>query len=424
MFLCRLKISFKEIALILIFLKIATIYTCNAQKNIMVGTPEYIDSLTQRIAYIEAKLPLLKSSRDPSLYYLKQELDQTKFIKAVEEWIYDEDLEKAKNFCEEKLERAKLRNDETSVQFYDNYKDRINKEIKYQKIRYQELLTKEKIFKKKYYSAITGENPESYQKAKRVTLLAIKYAKENQLNNALGYLNKYLGYTEAKIFDLGSPYNLEQLTRDQKDFEKLFLPLLSSDSLQSLEEAEQLVDNCYFFSANSKSLLDTNYFAKQRQAVSTAISDYINQADNPDANLAAITDKAITARYDTLNPTGVYKCGEYIIVINNFTPSTNYEKIKQGEAIIDADKVLASYIKKYELGKLKNGDKMGHTFIVQYNTSETGKKDFYYDDKTQSWQYMICYTKVVSSYFTKQVSKYLPPIKFMTENNKKIADNG
>ena len=84
----------------------------------------------------------------------------------------------------------------------------------------------------------------------------------------------------------------------------------------------RFVDNCYFFSANSKSLLDTNYFAKQKQAVITAISDYINEAENPDAKLAAITNKSISARNDTLNPKGVYKWGEYIVVINNFVPSS------------------------------------------------------------------------------------------------------
>lgn len=424
MFLYRFKISFKEIVLIFILFNGLNIDVVFAQKNVSLGTPEYIDSLTQRIVFIEAKLPKLKASRDPSLYYLKRELDHTKFAKAVEEWIYDEDLDKAKNLCETRLERAQLRNDKASIHYYDKYKDRINKEIKFQKIRYQELLVKEKVFKKKYYSIVNEENLESFQKAKRITLLAIKYAKENQLYNALEYLNKYLGYTEAKMFDIESPYNLEQLTRVQKDFEKLFIPLLSSDSLQTLEEAEKLVDNCYFYSANSKSLLDTNYFAKQRQAVSTAISDYINAADNPDAKLAAMTDKAITARKDTLNPKGVFKCGDYIIVINNFVPTTNYEKVRKGEAIIHADKILAKYLEKNELGNIRNGDKMGFTYIIQFNTSESGRKDFYYDGKSQSWQYMICYTQVVNSYFTKQVTKYLPPLKFKEPDIEKVANNG
>lgn len=422
-----MKISLKEIiikSLILIFFNIVSINIGNAQKIIGIVTPEYIDSLSQRIIYIEAKLPQLKASRDPSLYYLKRELDHTKFAKAVEEWIYDEDLEKAKELCETRLERAKLRNDKASIQFFDIYKDRINKEIKYQKIRYQELFTKEKYFKKKYYSIIKEGNLESFKKAKRITLLAMKFAKENNLNNTIEYLNTYLGYTEAKIFDLESSYDLENLTRDQKDFEKLFIPLLSSDSLHRLEEAEQLVDNCYFFSANSKSLLDTNYFAKQKQAVTTAISDFINQADNPNAELAVITDKSITARHDSLNSRGVYKWGEYIVVINNFVPSSNYEKIRIGEAILHADKALAKYIEKNDLGRLQSGDKMGQTFIIKYNSSENGEKDFFYDEKLQSWQYMICYTQLVNSYFTKQVTKYLPPIKFINEDPKKVADSG
>ncbi len=422
MFLNGKKISLWWKKLVILILTVTISIVSNAQKGIAIGTPQYVDSLAQRVAYIEAKLPKLKASRDPSLYYLKRELDHTKFSREVEEWIYNEELDKAKQLCEERLERVKLKNDKASIEFYDNYKDRINKEIKYQKMRYQELLTKEKVFKKEYTTIIKEENLESLAKAKRVTLLAIKYAKENQLNNSLEYLNTYLGYTEARIFDLESPYDLENLTRVQKDFEKVFLPLLSSDSLNNLNEAEELVNNCYFYAANSKSLIDTSYFSKQKQAVITAISDYINQADNPDAKLAAITDKAITARKDSINPRGVFKWGEYIVVISNFVPSSGYEKVKKGEAIIHADKVLAKYLEKNELGKIENGDKMGYTYIIQFNSSESGAEDFFYDEKSQSWQYMICYTQVVNSYFTKQVSKYLPPLKFNDNIDKKVAD--
>ena len=43
------------------------------------------------------------------------------------------------------------------------------------------------------------------------------------------------------IFDLGSPYDLASLTGNVKEFEKVFLPLVESDSITHVKEAETLL---------------------------------------------------------------------------------------------------------------------------------------------------------------------------------------
>ncbi|NJM16954.1 MAG: hypothetical protein HC896_17665 [Bacteroidales bacterium] len=43
------------------------------------------------------------------------------------------------------------------------------------------------------------------------------------------------------------------------------------------------------------------------------------------------------------------------------------------------------------------------------------KADFIFDFRNNAWQFMMCYTMVVSKYYTKEISKYMPPMKFEQE---------
>lgn len=385
------------------------------------GSKLSIDSLTHRIEILKNKLNRLKESRDPSLYYVKMDYDQTVFSKMYEELYIAEELEKAKNVIESRLEKATLRKDKKSIQFYSHYKDRVNKDIKMQKMHYQSLFKKEKNFKKKFHKLVKQESLEAYKKAKRMTELAIKYASENNLKTTIAYLKEYQSYIDAVIFDYNSEYDLHQLTRKENDFEDKFLPLLASDSLKHLKEAQSLVNKCYDYAANTKSIIDTNYYAKQRKAVKTAISDYFDKKEN-NFDLAQITDQAIKGRNDSLNPAGVYKWHDKILVVGYFVPTSSYGNVRKGEAIIKADRLLAKYVDENDIGRIKSGEKFGYTFLLPYVNGENST-NFYYNPEKEMWQYMVCYTKVVNTHFTNEIRKYMPPIRFAEVNEEDDNSN-
>ena len=401
-------------SIILLVILVLSSNLATAQKSVgLSGTKETIDSLVSRIDILKNKLAQLKESRDPSLYYVKKEYDHTIFSKQYEELYVSEDLDKAKEIIEQRLEKATLRKDKVSISFYNDYKDRVNRDIKMQKIHYQTLFKKEKNFKKQFFNLVKEENMTAYSKASRMTELALKYAKENKLENTVEYLSHYKQYIDAVIFDHKSEYDLKKLTRNENDFEDVFVPLLSSDSIHQIKEAGNLVKYCYDYAASTKSIIDTNYFAKQQKTVKTAISDYFDK-QHDDLELAQITDQAIIGRSDTINPAGVYKWQDRIVVIGYFTPQSGFENVRRGEAIITADKLLAKYVKENDIGRIKSGEKFGYTFLLPFQQEES-VTDFLYDREKEKWQYMVCYTKVVSTYFTREISKYMPPIKFSDE---------
>ena len=72
----------------------------------------------------------------------------------------------------------------------------------------------------------------------------------------------------------------------------------------------------------------------------------------------------------------------------------------------------------YGLAKIGKTVKMGSTYLVPY-FRDAESKQFCFDPEEMQYQYMICYTQIESQYFTKEISKYLPPLQFNVE-----IDNG
>ncbi len=371
-------------------------------------TSGVLDSLNNRIEILNKELPVLEQKKDAAYYSTKRELDLTYFYRDYEKFVFDEDLDKAEDLIDKKLEKAELLSDNYSVKIYRNYKEKLNMAMKLQRVKYQQLLSSEKTFRKEFDKYVKEATLESYRKAGQITDLALKYANDNKWENTTEYLKKYRSYVDALQFDLASPYDLHELTRSNKNFEKVFTTLLASDSLSSLKEADTLVQNCYQYSLNTKSKLTPEYFQKQKAIVATAISDFLERA-GINNQLAALTDQAIVVKRDSINRNGVYKWHQYIVVINTFKPKSASSIIQKGEAIINADKTLMNYMRVNKLGELKDGDKMGRTFLIPYVDGEK-QSDFQYISENGSWQYMACYTMIINSYKTKEISKYLPPM--------------
>jgi len=377
----------------------------------------FFDSLDNRIETLQHQIPRLKQSHDISLFNVQRDLELSLFVKAYEEYVVQEDLFPAKDLVETRIERARLRKDQYSVDFYNNYKDKVYNQIKYQRMYYQALFEKEKNFRKEFFAIARAGTVEAYQRAQHMTDLALKYAEENNFTETAKGLKNYRMYCDARIFDIQSPYNLEELTLSEKDFEKVFIPLIESDSIASIKEAEKLVGYCMQYSEFMNTALKTDYFEQQKLAVAIALTDLLDRQKS-EANQSKMSDQSVIARLDSLNPRGVYKWHEYIIVISEFIPASGFESVKKGEAIINADNVLASYLKKNKLCKSTEDLKYGYSYIIPYKSDNQASAFMYYPE-VQQWQYIACYTLVNNPGYTREIARYMQPVIFREEDQTK-----
>lgn len=379
------------------------------------GSVAYFDSLDNRIDYLQKQIARLKQTRDVSYYNMQRELDLTLFVQAYEEYVVDEDLDKARELVEQRLERAEFRRDQYSGKFYNRYKDDVYALIKKQRMHYQDLFQKEKNFKREFEGYTESGTLESYRKAQRMVDLALKYARENNLTETIRYLEMYQAYAKAIIFDHESVYDLASLTNNEKEFQKVFQPLIASDTLENIKEAENLLSHCMNYGRLTNSTLKEEFFRRQELLVSAALSDKLEK-EGREKELAKYTDQAVTAHFDTLNPRGVFKWHDQIIVIDEFIPTSGIENVKKGEAIMHADKMLAAYLQKNKLCTSVKDLKFGYAFIIPYK-SNAKNTSFYYNTTNRKWQYIACYTLIVSPNYTQQVSKFMPPLFFEDEMN-------
>ena len=362
-------------------------------------TKQLLDSLNNRIDALRSEIPRLSASRDASYFFKKRELDMT---------IFQRDY-----YTDSRFSAAEKRRDNVAVDFYRDYKTRLTKERSSQLARYQHLFAKEKNFRKELYRFIDAGDEYSLHRAQRMTELAIKFAKERNLETVIPYLYNYNSLVRAKLFDFYSDYDLDELTHSDRNFQKVFMPLIESDSLELIENAGKLVENCYIYAASSHCVLDTAYFALQRNVVLTSIADY-NERKGNNLALSNMEGSTILARLDTLNREGVYKWHDKIIVVGSIKPTASYMYVKKGEAIIDADHRLIEYIRVNRLAKVGKEIKMGYTFLIPY-TVDGAPSDFHFNQSKMRYQYIACYSKIENGYFTKSISKFLPVMQFEFE---------
>ncbi len=264
----RIQIYFPILLIIVLFLH-GPVYAQQTSPDR--GSQVFMDSINHRIEYLQAQLARLKQTRDVSYLNVQRELDHTQFVKSYEEYILDEDLEKAKELVEARIEKSEFRRDQSSIKYYYKYQEDIYALIKKQRMHYQQLFLKEKNFKKEFEAYTDVRTLTSYQKAQRMVKLALKYAQENNLTETIKYLSVYKSFTEALIFDYQSEYDLAELTNNIKSFEKAFLPLVSSDSINGIREAETLLAHCIDYGRLTGSSLNGEYFKKQEMMLTSAL---------------------------------------------------------------------------------------------------------------------------------------------------------
>ncbi len=406
------KVYYWFIFLILLFCVRFVAYSQYRSK--MSSYDHVIDSLDGRIEHLQLRIPGLQYKRNLEFYNIKRELDHTIFLRSYEEYIHNEELDLARDLVEHHLERAELRNDGMSRDFYREYKRRIYYQMKQQRIYYQQLFEKEKIFRKNLNAYLKEGTMESYLRAVRMIDLSLKYARENQFTETEKYLFKYKNEVNAHILDYHSYWDLDKLSSNPAAFEKVFNALVSADSLDQIQKAEELIEHCYQYNVNMGNDIDTLYYFKKRLMVASSIADYNDRIGNRD--LLDMTDQAVVARLDSLNPRGVYKWHDFIVIINEFNPKYGSYNLKKGEAIMESDKILFNYIRKQQIAKIKGDYRIHGTRFIPFKEGNS-MEEFIYNHDTRSWQYMICYELIENSYFTGEIRKYMPPIVFSQEEN-------
>lgn len=376
-------------------------------------TRHLLDSLDNRIKTLTNEVSQSSASHSASYFFKRRELDMTIFQKNYYMDIYNEELDRAQRLIDSRLSAAEKRGDHTEIKFYHTFKTKLTRERSNQLARYQKLFAKEKTFRKELYSFLDKGDEYSLKRAQRMTDLAMKFAKQKHLETVIKYLNKYEGLVKARLYDFYSDYDLEELTKSKKSFQKVFAPMIASDSLDLLKKAGELVENCYNYAASSNSALDTDYFALQRKVVLSSISDY-NERKGYRQAMANIKNTTIIARLDTLNQIGVYKWHDHVVVVGSFRPSSGSVEVQKGEAIIDADHRLIEYIRVNNLAKIGEDVKMGYTFLIPFKVNGS-RSDFRFNPEKKSYQYIACYAFIKSTNFTKSVSKFFPVMEFESE---------
>ena len=380
-----------------------------AQKNLF-------DSLENRISYLQIEIPRLKRTRHLNLYFKKLELEKTQFVYDYEKLVFEEDLMEAEALLNAKTKAALRTNDKSLIDFYKNYHNDLIDKMKKQAIRYQELFAKEKTFKKELYKYINIGDEYNILRAQRMVNLAIKYAQERNLNTTLQYLDKYKIIVEAEVFDFYSEYNLFALANNEHQFEKQIDQLIDSDSLSDIVEAQKVLEDCYEYSSIIKTKLDKKYFDFQRNRILKAASDY-QKRQGDSQHLEEFSNQAVLAKLDSLNQKGIYRWNDYIIVVDELKPNAKFKNVQKGEAIIDADKKLIEYIRINRLAKVGREVEVGPTILIPFKSSD-GIENFYFNPKSEKWQYIICYTRVKNEFTTKKVNAFLPPLEFEHEVEK------
>jgi hypothetical protein len=369
-----------------------------------------IDSLDIRIKNLDSEIPRLSAIRDANYFYKKRDLDITIFLSSYYRFLSDEDIDQAKELIESRLYVAQKRKDAYSIDFFQGYKLQLTKEIGRQRARYQYLFKDEKNFKKVFYNTLNESDENSLKRCKHLTDLALKYAREQNLETVIKYLTKYEGIIDAAIYNSTAEYDLKKLTKSESAFQKMFTPLIESDSLELIYKADSIVEHCYKYSASTSCRLDTNFFAKKKKIVIIAISDF-NARKGANAELTILAGQTIIARFDTINREGIYKWHESIIVIGHFNPKSKSENVNKGEAIIDADRRLFEYIRINRIAKLGKSVKLGNTFIIPFEF-ENKPIGFMFNPRVKKYQYMICYTRIKNKNLTQKITKVLPPLEF------------
>ncbi len=385
-------------------------------------TKNHFDSLDTRIVELNQQLRAYGTERHAQYFYVRREIDMTLFVREFDQLVYDENLQQAQVLCDSRKAASEKRFDNFGVEFYSGYQAKIT-QLRADKMRhYQSLLEKEKNFKKEYRQYIAPADEAAYLKTLRMIDLALRYTEETGRTETMAYLLFYQAQAKALLFDFYSEYDLAELTNNQNAFLKIFEPMLESDSLKQLLEGQELARFCFDYTSGALCKLDTNYFSMQKIVAANAIADW-NERQGFSAELSTLTGQAVVARRDSLNREGIYQWKDLILVIGSVNFSSKSEAVRRGEAIIDADKTLFEYLRVNKYSNSASKVNLGQTTLLPVKDKDR-VVFFQYDPSCDAWQYIIAYSEVMDKKFTKEMSRFLPPLQFQEDIQENISENG
>jgi len=398
------------------FINITLNHKTFGQKDKKLNYLKKIDSLNREIGNFTKQVDILKKTDFIKYYQAQKKLDQMIFLKNYYKSLYDEDFTNIENHLNQLKEKALLDNDKNTIEFCKKYRNELDLQIKQYHMHYQKLFTSTKNIDKLIQPYLNKNKKEELLEALNILNYALKYAKNYNFKETEKYLQNQKNYIEALLFDLESPYDLKELTENEKNFNKIFLQLLKSDSLGELQKAQEMVEHCLFYCQKIKRPIDTAFLNKQKNVVIATMADYYDRQKYYNNNFKFF-DQAIRARLDSLNKPGIYKWHNKIVVINEITFKYNTENLQKGEAIIASDKALIFHLKKLKLIEIDKNLKIAGTQFIPFKDESNNIVFFKYNNETSKWQYMIAYSIVINKKITDEIIKYLPPMYFIEEEN-------
>jgi uncharacterized protein YdcH (DUF465 family) len=408
---------------ILFFIVLSTtLVSVHGQGNLIDANIQYvIDSLDVRIGHLNRDIKSYGANRDARFFHSKRELNMTVFVREYEELVYNEDLITAQRLIDSRIMQAKKRSDSYAVNYYSEYQTKLTRLRGQKRAHYQKLFAKEKTFRKEYNTYIEPADEMAYRRAQRMLSLAIKYAEEKDLKDVLKFLYRYEKHTIALILEINSEYELSKLTASEAHFQKALEELLEQDSLKYIKEGQRMVALCFDYASNTRTKLDVNYFGMQKIVVANALADW-NEKQGLSSQLASLTGQSVVARRDSINKEGIYHWNDFILVIGSLNFNSKTESIRKGEAIIDADRTLHSYMQINKLAKRGRKVELGKTYLLPVKDNDKVSY-FRYDGSKQAWQYIVAYSRVVSPKFTREIGRFLPPLQFQDSIEEIIQSN-
>lgn len=262
--------------------------------------------------------------------------------------IHDMELYKAKEIVEKRFEKAPEMS--TDKEFYKDYLKDVHKRIKYMNTHYQEILSSEKRFEKEFNKAI-GENGllkavfhepsrEDIDNGLRLIKRCRQYTKHSQSGIKAAYLEAYNNQLQAFLLDDTSQYDLKGMTRNDKRFTKTIKEIIENDPETGFKKALQATKICMRYD----SLQDTNISRRQLHRMQNLLSSRMtqerkmkaqarDQEENPEKPDKAVSTSATTLSSDTLNPEGIYRYGNKMLVVLNYTKTKDFQMDTRTSAV-------------------------------------------------------------------------------------------
>ena len=424
-------ISMKKTLASLLMIPLMTISIANAQSKKYIETLK-TDTTNHKVSinyksHLSKKKSLiknLKNSKDfQKSYFLKAEINKLNFIIDYDSLITKDKIDAAEILVKEKLSNKELGESVTGeLKLYKKYKRDIEQRLIEADEKYKRIIEKKRKFKKKFNTIVKEKDLNSLEEGEDLVNHCLNYCKRNQIV-VPDYLKYYKNYTESRIFDKKSNFELEKCSKSKKNLEKELEPFIKSENIEKYLKAKDFMDTLkQYVSIAPKVKLKHSEFLKERYKLIKLIEKQQELLNYDRISKNGKNYSIEHFRNDTLNPEGIFSFGNKIIVIKSFNSNSQNPVIIKGKGIRGADKILVRYADENDNSEKhsKANEKIKEDKIIPYLKGDNIKE--YYYDNMGVYQIRISYNQIRNKSFTKSLIEGLKPIKLDTNFYGKVYE--